>query len=238
LIDAGKRLSLQVHPDEEACAKYPGAEPKTEIWYVIAATPEGRIFAGLKPSCTKQQFTNSVSSPDVEKCLQSFKSEPNDAYFIYAGTVHAIGAGNLLLEIQQNSNTTYRISDWGRVGPDGKPRELHLEKALECINFADRTSPRIPGVANKTNFNRKYPIINKCPFFHVDDLRLVEDWRDDTRGSGTFHLVTPIDEDIVVEAGGEAVEVQRGRTCMIPASCGVYKIIVTESASVVRTIPL
>jgi len=237
LIDAGKRLSLQVHPDEEACRKFPGAEPKTEMWYVIAATPAARIFAGLKSSCTQQQFIKLASTPEVEQCLQTFKSEPGDAYFISSGTVHAIGAGNLLLEIQQNSNTTYRISDWGRLGPDGKPRELHLEQALECINFANRSSPRVPAVADKADFNRKFPIVNNCTFFQVDNLLLVDNWRDTTNES-LFHLLTAVDSDIAVETGGTTVEVPRGRTCMVPAACGVYKILLRgERASVVRTIP-
>jgi len=237
LIDAGKRLSLQVHPDQAACAAHPGAEPKTEMWYIVAAKPEGRIFAGLKSSCTQRQFIKLASLPEVEECLQSFKSAPGDAYFINAGTVHAIGAGNLLLEIQQNSDTTYRISDWGRLGADGKPRELHLEQALECVNFADRSSPRIPAVADEAKFNRKFPIVNKCPFFHVDNLLLVDDWRDDT-GKSTFHLITAIDNGVAVESGSGTVEVERGRTCMVPATTGAYKIIVgSERTSVIKTIP-
>ncbi len=236
LIDAGKRLSLQVHPDNEMCAKHPDAEPKTLMWYVIAAEKDARIFAGLKNSCTKMRFLELASSPDVEECLQSYQAIPGDAYFINAGTVHAIGAGNLLLEIQQNSNTTYRISDWGRVGPDGKPRELHLDLALECVNFADRSSPRIPGVANRTEHNRKLPIINKCPFFHVDDLRLVGTWRDDTCDSP--HILTAIDSPVAVEPlDGTGARLERGRSCLVPAACGAYRIRLenTPQATVVRT---
>jgi mannose-6-phosphate isomerase len=237
LIDAGKRLSLQVHPDEEACRKFPGAEPKTEMWYVIAAEPDARIFAGLKSSCTRQQFIQLASTPEVEQCLQSFKAEPGDAYFIRSGTVHAIGAGNLLLEIQQNSDTTYRISDWGRLGPDGKPRELHLEQALECVDFANRNSPRVPAVADKADFNRKFPVVNNCTFFQVDNLLLVDSWRDTTNES-VFHLLTPVDADIAVETQDATVEVPRGRTCLVPAACGVYKILLGgKRASVVKTIP-
>ena len=236
LIDAGKRLSLQVHPDAEMCVKHPDAEPKTEMWYVIAAKKDARIFAGLKSSCTRRRFLELASSPEVEECLQSYQSMPSDAYFINAGTVHAIGAGNLLLEIQQNSNTTYRISDWGRIGPDGKPRELHLDLALECVNFADRSSPRIPSAADQTAHNRKLPIINKCPFFHVDDLRLIDTWRDDT--NGVPHVLTAIDTPVVVETlDGTGAKLERGRSCLVPAACGAYRITFAKGlrATVVRT---
>lgn len=223
IIDAGKRLSLQVHPDEEACLELKGAEPKTEMWYIIAAEDNGKIIAGLKQHCTQRQFIDSASSREIEGCLQTFKSVPGDAYFISAGRVHAIDAGNLLLEIQQNSNTTYRISDWGRVGMDGKPRELHVDKAIKCINFADRSSPRITGVAGTTSHNRKFPIINRCPFFIVDDLHLVDNWQDTTDGS-SFHLLTPIESQVKIEGKDGETVIGRGRTCLVPANYGRYLI--------------
>jgi len=236
IIDAGKRLSLQVHPDEEACLKLKDAEPKTEMWYIIAAEPKGRIIAGLKSNCTQRQFIDNVNSSDIENCLQTFKSAPGDAYFISSGRVHAIDAGNLLLEIQQNSNTTYRISDWGRVGRDGKSRELHVKQALECINFADRSSPKITGVSGTTTHNRKFPIINHCPFFQVNDLRLVDNWKDTTDGS-SFHLLTAINSQIKVEGHTGETIVDRGRTCVIPANYGKYliKIRKNKEITVVKT---
>ena len=132
LIDAGKRLSLQVHPDEAACSRTPGIEPKTEMWYIIHADKGAKIIAGLRNDTTKMRFLQNISTQEVESTLQIFDSVPGDAYFIKAGKVHAIGAGNLLLEIQQNSNTTFRISDWGRVDANGKSRELHLDAAREA----------------------------------------------------------------------------------------------------------
>jgi len=235
LIDAGKRLSLQVHPDEAACEKLKGAEPKTEMWYVIASTPKAKIIAGLKHTCTQRKFLENVGSKGVEDCLQTFKSVPGDAYFINSGTVHAIGAGNLLLEIQQNSNTTYRISDWGRKGLDGKPRELHIEEALQSINFADRSSPRITGVANSASHNRKFPIVNRCPFFHVEDLKLVEKWMDQTKGK-SMHLITAVNNSVTIEGDAEDVVVEPGRTCAIPANYGRYYInIGNKETTVIKT---
>ena len=238
LIDAGKRLSLQVHPNEEACAKIGGgAEPKTEMWYVIAAERGAKIIAGLSGKSTRRQFVENLNSADIEKLLQVFDSYPGDAYFINAGRVHAIGSGNLLLEIQQNSDTTYRISDWGRTDSNGKPRQLHIEQAMESIDFMDRTVPRITGASDTTDHNRKYPLINRCPFFRVDDLKLVEDWYDSTDSTASFHLLTAINHPIKVGRDGRITEVPVGSTCLLPASFGSYNIIVERgsTSTVVRT---
>ncbi len=238
LIDAGKRLSLQVHPNEEACAKIGGgAEPKTEMWYVIAAERGAKIIAGLSGKSTRRQFVENLNSADIEKLLQVFDSYPGDAYFINAGRVHAIGSGNLLLEIQQNSDTTYRISDWGRTDSSGKPRQLHIEQAMESIDFMDRTVPRITGASDTTDHNRKYPLINRCPFFRVDDLKLVEDWYDSTDSTASFHLLTAINHPVKVGRDDKITEVPVGSTCLLPASFGSYNIIVERgvTSTVVRT---
>lgn len=236
IIDAGKRLSLQVHPDEGACAKLENAEPKTEMWYIIAAARGAKIMAGLKASATKMRFLNTMNSSDVEDCLQIFDSAPGDAFFIKAGRVHAIGAGNLLLEIQQNSDTTYRVSDWGRVDESGKSRELHVEKALQCIDFMDRTPPIIRGVCDNVEHNRKFPIINKCPFFQVSDLRLVEKWQDNTESTSSFHLITAINNPVTVGRDDLVTRVEKGATCLIPACFGRYMIsLESGETTVVKT---
>lgn len=238
IIDAGQRLSLQVHPDEITSKVLGhGAEPKTEMWYVIASDPGAKIMVGLKPSTTRAQFLESVQTPDVENLVQTFDSVPGDAFFIKAGRLHAIGAGNLLLEIQQNSNTTYRVNDWGRVGLDGKPRELHLQQAAACIDFLDRTVARISGPANTLPRNLKYPVVNRCPYFRVDDLRLSEDWLDSTDNPRSFHMLTAINDAIDVEYRGELTHVEKGCTVLLPACLGNYAIRVKpgSSTTVVRT---
>jgi len=237
MIDAGQRLSLQVHPDEAVCKRIPGAEPKTEMWYVIAAQPGANIIAGLKYRCTKRSFVDTYQTPLVESNLQISKSLPGDAYFINAGTVHAIGAGNLLLEIQQNSNTTYRISDWGRVGTDGKPRELHIDEAMECIQFSHKNSPKISGVVGETAHNRKFPVVENCKFFKVDDLRLSETWTDNTNNKN-FHLLTTINRSIKIVKNNVETIVEAGRNCLIPASFGGYRVEVEPNVetTVIKTV--
>ncbi len=237
LIDAGTRLSLQVHPDESYCAEYQdGSEPKTEMWYIVACEPHGEILAGLTPRATRDQLVEELTSPRAADLLQRFPSQAGDSYFIQAGTVHAIGAGNLIFEIQQNSDTTFRISDWGRVGLDGKPRQLHMEQGIRAIGFANRISPRIPAVVGETRFNRKFPLVDRhC--FKVDCLRLVEPYTDHTGGlSGSFHLLSVMKGRIRVAADGvPPVELALGESLLVPASRGGYRIESDGAATVLKT---
>ncbi len=239
LIDAGDRLSLQVHPDEQACKKIGnGAEPKTEMWYVIAAKPGARILAGLNSRATQIQLRDVLDSPgEVESFLQTYTSMPGDAYYISSGTLHAIGAGNLILEIQQNSDTTYRINDWGRLGADGKPRQLHKEAGLQAINFTNRTSPRIAGAVGEKAFNRKFDVVKICPFFQVSDLRLRSEWNDSTLPGKTFHLLSSIKNSVKIGRGDLSAVIHPGETALVPACFGAYTITPLEegSATVIKT---
>lgn len=225
LIDAGERLSLQVHPDEIACSELGnGAEPKTEMWYVIAARKGAKILAGLNPRSTRLQLMEKLDSPEVESQLQVYSSVPGDAYFIQSGTLHAIGAGNLILEIQQNSDTTYRISDWGRIGSDGKPRQLHREEGLKSICFTNRTSPRIPGVSVSASFNRKFEMVTMCPFFKVTNLRLNSVWIDDTAPGQSFHLLSAVNGSVQVGQGDRMTVIAPGESTLVPACFGAYTV--------------
>ena len=225
LIDAGEKLSLQVHPDEKACAELGnGAEPKTEMWYVVAARKDAKILAGLSPRATQLQIMEKLDSNEIEDQLQIYSAFPGDAFFIQSGTLHAIGAGNLILEIQQNSDTTYRISDWGRVGSDGKPRQLHREAGLKSICFTNRTTPRIPGVSGKAEFNRKFDIITRCPFFKVTDLRLTAEWLDDTAAGESFHLISAVKGKIQLGRDERIATLEPGESAIVPACFGAYTI--------------
>ena len=238
LIDAGERLSLQVHPDENACKLIGGgAEPKTEMWYVIAARSGAKIFAGLERKATRIQLMDLLDSPEVEQLMQTYTSQEGDAYYITSGTLHAIGAGNLILEIQQNSDTTYRVNDWGRLGSDGKPRTLHKVEGMKSINFVNRTSPRVPGAVGKCGFNRKFDIVKLCPFFQVSDLRLCDVWQDDTGSGETFHLLSAVKNRFKIGRDGRFAVISPGETVLVPACFGLYTIIHLDEgeASVVKT---
>lgn len=238
LIDAEKRLSLQVHPGEAAAAEIGGgAEAKNEMWYILDAEKNAKVIAGLSPRSSRIRFLENLHSPDIENQLQVFDSFPGDAYYIAAGRVHAVGGGNLLLEIQQNSNTTYRLSDWGRVDANGKSRELHVEQALRCIDFMDRTVSRFTAPSDSAKHNRKYPVINRCPHFKVDELLLATDWHDSTESTGSFHLLTAVTGPFTVGRDQKTTRVPFGSTCLIPACFGSYSISPeqTEQTTIIRT---
>lgn len=141
LLDAQEKLSLQVHPSKQV-AESLGGEAKTEFWYFAAADPGAEILAGLRKTMTQEQFARALRSGTIAECVHPIPVKSGDAMFLPSGRLHAIGAGNVLVEIQQNSDTTYRIFDWDRTDDSGKPRSLHIEQALQCINFKDVT-PRV-----------------------------------------------------------------------------------------------
>jgi mannose-6-phosphate isomerase len=136
ILDAQERLSMQVHPPPEVAPRL-GGEPKTEMWYLLDAMLGGDVYAGLKRGVTRADFERALREGNVIDLVHRLRVRPGDAVFIPSGRVHAIGSGNLLIEVQQNSDTTYRVFDWNRVGLDGRLRTLHVEESLQSINFSD-----------------------------------------------------------------------------------------------------
>jgi mannose-6-phosphate isomerase len=136
LIDAREKLSLQVHPTQEV-AEALGGETKTEFWYVAAAEPGVEIYVGLRENMARAQFEQALHSGTVAECVHTIRVKQGDVMFLPAGRFHSIGAGSVLVEVQQNSDTTYRVFDWNRVDDTGQPRSLHIEEALQCIDFND-----------------------------------------------------------------------------------------------------
>jgi len=136
LLDAREKLSLQVHPTEEV-AESLGGEAKTEFWYVAAAEPNAEIYVGLRNTMAREQFEQAVRSGTIADRVHTIPVKTGDAMFLPSGRFHAVGAGNVLVEVQQNSDTTYRVFDWNRVDETGKPRSLHIAEALQCIDFTD-----------------------------------------------------------------------------------------------------
>lgn len=135
-LDCRDRLSLQVHPPKSVAAELKG-EPKTENWYIVEADPDAALLVGLKPGVTRDQLELALKDNSAEQLVNRIRVRAGDSMFVYSGRIHAIDAGNLILEIQQNSDTTYRVYDWGRTGLDGKPRALHIEESLKSIDFKD-----------------------------------------------------------------------------------------------------
>lgn len=136
ILDAREDLSIQVHPPQSYAA-IAGGEPKTEMWYIAQATPGARLVVGLREGVTRERFTQAIASGEVAGQVHEIPVTAGDFVFIPSGRLHAIGAGLLIFEIQQNSDTTYRVFDWNRVGLDGKARQLHIEESLASIDFSD-----------------------------------------------------------------------------------------------------
>ncbi|HEY5552086.1 MAG TPA: type I phosphomannose isomerase catalytic subunit [Opitutaceae bacterium] len=134
-LDCRERLSLQVHPPKPVAGRL-GGQSKTENWFIAACEPGASIIVGLAPGVTSERFRAAIDSGDLEACVRRVAVHPGDSVLVESGTVHAIDAGNLILEVQENSDTTYRVYDWGRVGLDGKPRTLHVEESMQSIDFA------------------------------------------------------------------------------------------------------
>lgn len=160
-LDCRERLSLQVHPPEEVASTLQG-EPKTENWYVANATEKAGLFIGFKEASNKEYFKKALANKDAENLCQRIKSSAGDSVLVESGRIHAIDGGNLILEIQQNSDTTYRVYDWGRVDQNNRPRTLHIEESLKSINFND---------INPTLFNTQNSegilTLADCKFFRI-----------------------------------------------------------------------
>ncbi|MFM1850562.1 MAG: hypothetical protein RIS54_246 [Verrucomicrobiota bacterium] len=163
-LDCRERLSLQVHPPAALAAQLKG-EPKTENWYIADTAPGAQLIVGLKKSVTRADFEKAIIEQRVEDCVHSFKVAEGDSILVHSGQVHAIDAGNLILEIQQNSDTTFRVYDWARVGLDGKPRQLHVHESLQCIQWDDFEPAPVRGAPTSA-------VIAECDEFRIRRLVL------------------------------------------------------------------
>lgn len=171
-LDCRERLSLQVHPPA-AVAKELMGEPKTENWYIAHTVPGAELIVGLKRGVTRAQFEQAIGANMVEQCVHHFRVAAGDSILVHSGQVHAIDAGNLILEIQQNSDTTYRVYDWGRVGLDGQPRQLHIPQSLRSIDWTDfepmpvRAAPTSGVIADCAEFRIRRVVLGAGERLHL-----------------------------------------------------------------------
>lgn len=215
LIDARETLSVQVHPDDETARKF-GGEPKTEMWYVLEAEPDACVYAGLRPGTGRKAFQKAVADEALDGMIPRVPVQAGDAVFMPGGRVHAIGAGCLLLEVQQNSDTTYRLYDWGRVGKDGKPRPLHLEEALRVIRWDDTESPKVmPRHIGHLGTNELWEILS-CPWFRMEKLVVNEPW-EGAADRKTFQVLFVAEGNVDVEWEASVEHLATGTTCLLPA---------------------
>lgn len=204
LIDAKDDLSLQVHPDDVYALREEGEYGKTEMWYIVDAEPDAALYYGFQTPITKQEFRQRIADNTLTDVLNRVPVHRGDVFFIAAGTIHAIGKGILIAEIQQNSNTTYRVSDYGRLGADGKPRPLHIDQAVEVTNLQPpATQPTL-----------SEGMLADCDYFKVrllDTGKTGEITVDDTSFSALLCLEGEVTVDGVTLTKGEAAFVPAGR---------------------------
>lgn len=222
LIDAKDRLSVQVHPTDAYALKNEGDFGKTEMWYVLDASEGAKLVYGFTKDLTKEAFRHYIETSTLSDVLNYVEVKKGDAFFIEAGTLHAIGKGIQIAEIQQSSNVTYRVYDYGRVGADGKPRELHIEKAIEVTHLTKSDKPKVE--------YRFEPIqgqgceaakLADCKYFNVDILKVKGEAHlvaDET----SYHSLLVLEGELKVVAEGESLALAKGESLFIPASTGAY----------------
>ena len=220
LIDAKDNLSVQVHPDNEYAMRVEGEYGKTEMWYVVDCDEGATLLYGFKHEITKEEFARRIADNTLLEVTNAVPVKKGDVFFIKSGTLHAIGKGILIAEIQQNSNTTYRIYDYGRVGKDGKPRELHVNKALDVTKLAPAEQyPETP-VEKKDGYDIK--LLSKCEYFTTYRVN-VDTKAELDADENSFNSILVLEGEPVI-SGGETVSAKKGESVFISAGTGKYTV--------------
>ena len=235
-LDANQNLSVQVHPDDAKGRVLADDNGKTEAWVVVHADPGSLIYAGLNRGVTRRDLAAAMAEGRVEPLLHRFAPKAGDCVMIPAGTVHAIGSGIVLAEVQQMSDATFRIDDWGRLGADGRPRVLHAREALASTDFeAGPVLPLRPVATQIPGGSRE--VLARCPYFAIDRLRLSEPAEVGGNDGGT--ILIALDGRATVKAGPSETILSPGLTYLLPASIGPCSIRPSPLATVLtcRTTP-
>jgi mannose-6-phosphate isomerase len=206
ILDARDDLSIQVHPPAHLASQLNG-EPKTEMWFVADCEPGAKLYVGLKNGVSRDDFEKAIVHGTVANCVHSLHPQPGDSIFIASGRLHAIGAGFLIYEIQQNSDTTYRVFDWNRMGLDGKPRELHVAESLASIDFMDFE----PSMDTRVGDN-----LASCEFFKTD-LKVLNTGQTISNPQEHRFSILSVVEGSLQSAGGRIFE--KGRFLLMPRGC-------------------
>ncbi len=219
IIDARADLSVQVHPDDDLAARRHGCAGKTEMWYILDTEPAAKIYAGLSAALTPDSYRHAVESNTIMDYIKAHDSHPGDIFFLPAGRVHAIGAGNLLLEIQQTSDITYRIYDYDRRDASGNPRQLHTAEAVDAIDYRVFPEYRSEAIAIAPGVES----LARCQYFDVRLHHVVEPC-EIGYASDCFVIVSCVKGAIRISTdGGEGIRVACGETVLVPAEREMLK---------------
>ena len=213
-IEAREDLSVQVHPGDDLAKKRHNAYGKTEMWYILESANNARIYTGFIEGVTKEKYEESLKKEDISALLNVEKAEKGDTFFTPAGRIHAIGAGTVLVEIQQTSDITYRISDWNRKSTGPLKRELHLDLALDAINFSE-TGKR-GKIRKETELNVSQNLVS-CEFFNTNLLHFNKKISREYYFNDSFVLYICIEGEFLIHWDGTSEKVIRGETVLLPA---------------------
>ncbi|MGD0745214.1 MAG: type I phosphomannose isomerase catalytic subunit [Verrucomicrobiota bacterium] len=213
ILDAREKLSLQVHPPANKAAEL-GGEPKTEMWFVADAAPGAELFVGLKRGVTRPEFEEKIRTGQVADCFHRVSVHAGDAMFLPGGRVHAIGAGLVIFEIQQNSDTTYRVFDWNRAGLDGQPRELHVAESLASIDFGDIEPALVQGKFAGQEIKTR-PLV-KDPLFNVEAMEMKSGGRLELKPR-KLQIIAVVRGQLEVRNKPISFELPAGQFCLVPA---------------------
>ena len=222
LIDADDKLSVQVHPDDEyAAAHEKDVRGKTEAWYIIDCDDDAELIYGFKEDISKEEFRASIENGTLLDKVNRAKVKPGDVAFISSGTLHAIGKGILLAEVQQSCNTTYRVFDYNRTGLDGKPRELHVEKAVDVTNCAVPEGTLEPEGMPVKHDGYVSILLSECPYFTMTSVDVETLYADDADETSFVSLIV-LDGNGKIKCGDEEYDIKKGDSIFIPAASGSY----------------
>lgn len=228
LIDAADKLSVQVHPDDALAQELGvGRRGKTECWFILG--DGGELYQGTRPGVDRETFEQAIAEDTVAECLNRFDTRDGDFFFMPARTVHALGSGTLLYEIQQSCDVTFRVYDWGRVGLDGKPRPLHVRESLRTIDFADREWGPVGAAFEDHPEGGRVRRLASCPYFAVEERRAVR-----TAGGGEHCQIV-----IALGTGGKLatdageLTMRPMRSYLVPAVAGGWRV-TTEDGGELR----
>jgi mannose-6-phosphate isomerase len=217
ILDARDKLSLQVHPPAIKAVELKG-EPKTEMWYIADAAPDASLYVGLKHGVTRTEFEQRISNGSVAECFHRVPVRAGDTMFLPSGRIHAIGDGLVIFEIQQNSDTTYRVFDWNRVGLDGKPRDLHVAQSLASIDFKDFEPKLVETKFESGSYFRSRQLVQD-PLFNVKEM-IIETSDHILMRKQQMRIIAVVKGAVTVTSNSSepAIELLPGQFCLIPAS--------------------
>lgn len=234
LLDAHRRLSVQVHPDDEYALTHEHNElGKTEMWVILHAEPEAEIILGVAPGTSRAAFRQALETGELAPLIHRIPVETGDFVCVPSGSLHAIMGGLVIAEIQQNSNTTYRVFDWNRLGDDGRPRPLHVDKALDVINF-EQVAPSLPEIrqiVEEDGVRRLALCRNR--YFSVERVEMAAGAAFQGECDGrTLEIWGAVSGEVMVNGGGRTVTLSAVRFTLLPAAMGAFTVAANSQASV------